>query len=723
MRLVPEAALASLPRAHSVRGRPDRVYPYKTRNGEITHFVMRFERKAHRGFVHLPCCWAWPAEGGTPAWRWMQYERKNRPLFGLERLTPMWLHQHSESRADGHHVALVESEAEAAAWQAVFDKAETGDIALAWSGGGLGHGNADLSPLAGLSVKYYACRARDFKDGLYGLVGESQAAKAGEALALRFAGMAGSAFEVVRLASLPERVEAGFLTSDSGGAKAGLVDLLADGVGLDRVFEYYQSTGSVGMAVEHYLARSSAALAKKTPAALRDEGLGAVAAPAAEAYVGYLDARAAGYADARWLERVLRDDRARPRDCRDNLIEILMYHPDWHGVISADTFSRKLICVKSNPLGIAVGAEWSGEHDVAFGLWLKRCKELQLSIKSPGTIREAVNFAAIKNPKNDLVDWLRSLKGKWDGVPRLGGWLQECLGCDDTEYVRLVGRYWLTAMVHRALEPGCISDYMPILEGAQGLGKSKFLAVLGGDFFSDTPIVIGQKDAYLALQGHWLMEIAELNSMSKADDKAMKNFITSRVDTFRAPYDARPSSHGRTVMFVGTTNEDFYLHDPTGNRRYWPLTVRCTDRAALAGMREQLFAEAYEAYCARERCWPTRQEEHLYFKTEQEDREAGDPWVSIAETWIDKQEVERPREWYTTTQLLLNMFPADTRPQLDKRSSMRAADCLKKLGFTERVRAMTGGAREWRYSRPKAVVDSETAKAVSDAIGGAHVPF
>ena len=164
----------------------------------------------------------------------------------------------------------------------------------------------------------------------------------------------------------------------------------------------------------------------------------------------------------------------------------------------------------------------------------------------------------------------------WDGVARVDTLLIDYLGAVDNPYTRAVSRKVLCAAYRRIKEPGIKFDYMPVLNGAQGIGKSTFIANLGMDWFSDSLTLSDMNDKTAAekLQGYWILEIGELAGMKKADLDKVKAFVSRVDDKYRASFGRRVTSHPRQCVFFGTTNsENGYLRDITGNRRYWNIKL------------------------------------------------------------------------------------------------------------------------------------------------------
>jgi hypothetical protein len=191
------------------------------------------------------------------------------------------------------------------------------------------------------------------------------------------------------------------------------------------------------------------------------------------------------------------------------------------------------------------------------------------------TVKQAVEVYARERRVHAIRDWLNNIE--WDGVHRTPTWLRACLGCPDDEYQRQIGPMFLISMVARIFQPGCKCDYMIVLEGPQGEEKSKFCrALAGGDqYFSEHLPPIDGDPVRLAmhLRGPWLIEVAELASMLKSDPEATKHFVSRQIEKYTPKYGHGEVVEPRQCVLVGTTNEDDYIRDVTGGRRYWPVAV------------------------------------------------------------------------------------------------------------------------------------------------------
>jgi len=203
-------------------------------------------------------------------------------------------------------------------------------------------------------------------------------------------------------------------------------------------------------------------------------------------------------------------------------------------------------------------------------------------------------------------DWLQSLTSvKTSSF--LDTWLHHTVGAPDDEYHRAIGRMFMISLVARVFKPGCKADYMLVLEDTQGLLKSTlFRELVGDEWFSDDLPDIDRDPIRLSqhMRGVWLFEISELGTIRKADTQEWKRFQTRQYEIYTPKYGRAEVHEPRQCCFAGTTNDDIYLRDETGNRRFWPVVMVRPDRAWLAANREQLFAEAYQAFFAGEHWWP-----------------------------------------------------------------------------------------------------------------------
>ncbi len=250
---------------------------------------------------------------------------------------------------------------------------------------------------------------------------------------------------------------------------------------------------------------------------------------------------------------------------------------------------------------------------------------------SKDTIGDAVVTYARRNKRNEVQDWLKALK--WDGKPRLETWLSRCLNVDDTVYHKQVGENVLRAMAARILKPGCKADEMMVLVGGQGTRKSAIAEILGGAWYAVTYDKVDSLNFMLSLRGRLVVEMAELETMKKSEVEAVKRMLSSSFDRFAEKYSNQASDTPRTCVFIGTSNPSEFLGDPTGARRFWPVTVGVIDTDILLAERSQLFAEARVQVEAGEK-W------HIVddAKRHQARHRQTDPWDEDVEEFIAVRE-------------------------------------------------------------------------------------
>lgn len=317
-------------------------------------------------------------------------------------------------------------------------------------------------------------------------------------------------------------------------------------------------------------------------------------------------------------------------------------------------------------------------------------------------VHDAAELVARDNAFHPVKQYLTGLK--WDGRCRINEWLMRYLGAvtthggDCRQYLGCAGSMWLMGAVARIMDPGCRFDYVLIFEGRQGAFKSTALRILGGDWTLDTPIVIGDKDAFQMLRGKWIVELAELDSLNKAESTKAKAFFSSPTDTYRASYGRRAADVARQCVFAGTTNEEAYMRDGTGNRRYWPVLATTILPDELRRDRDQLWAEALVQYQEGIPYWPSDEHRPL-FEIQQSLRLIEDPWEAVIGHWLAQPEIalEADTEGITTHQVLTEALKIDVGKLDERAMQMRVAKALKNLGFTRRQIGQRKGLAGSRY--------------------------
>lgn len=326
-----------------------------------------------------------------------------------------------------------------------------------------------------------------------------------------------------------------------------------------------------------------------------------------------------------WFSRLILDDHKRPFPNLANASIALEKDDALSGAFERDLMTRCTLLTRRLPGDHGAEPLPRPVRDCDIARVQRYLQAIGLPRIGRETISDAIDLAAENRAQHPLRNWLDGLV--WDGRRRLDTWLVDYLGADPTPYADEVGRMFLVAMVARIFEPGCKADYLLVLEGPQGCGKSSACRILGGAYFSDAlPDIRGGKDVCQHVKDKWLIEIAELSAIGRAEVETLKSFISREVEIYRPSYGRREVHEKRQCLFIGTTNRSTYLRDETGGRRFWPVTVGKIDLGKLATDRDQLLAEAVVAYRKGVKWWPDSAFEDAVIRPEQEARFDDDAW-------------------------------------------------------------------------------------------------
>jgi putative DNA primase/helicase len=384
-----------------------------------------------------------------------------------------------------------------------------------------------------------------------------------------------------------------------------------------------------------------------------------------------------------------------------NVIIALNYAPEWAGVLAFNEFSQRVEAINPTPWG-HTGA-WVDVQDISAAEWLQH-QGINAGIEVVG---QSIQKAAETQRFHPVREYLDGLV--WDGTKRLDGWMSLYLGAEPTDYTAAVGSRWLISAVARIYKPGTKADCCLILENKQGAFKSTALRVLAHPYFTDDIDDLGSKDAAMQTRGVWIIEIAELDSMSRGEVSKIKAFMSRSTDRFRPPYGKRLIESPRGCVFAGSVNHSAYLRDETGARRFWPVRCGRIRIEELERDRDQIWAEAVQAYRNGAAWWLDSTELNEAAEVEQGDRYEGDPWDEAIRSWLN-----RPTQRYEPNGQPIEPFTSDTdsvtladvlthavgKPQAQwtQADRIRVSRSLQALGW-ERYKAGSRNSREWRYKR------------------------
>ena len=357
-----------------------------------------------------------------------------------------------------------------------------------------------------------------------------------------------------------------------------------------------------------------------------------------------------------YLKKLTLDKNGKIEPSAKNVLCILMHDPALKDAVKFDEFAHKISVVRNLPWRTKDwNTNWTDEDDAC----LRNYFGVKYGVKTRYELQDALSEITLKNRFHPVRDYLSELR--WDGVGRLDSLFIDYLGAADTPYVRAATRCMMVAAINRIMKPGCKFDEMLVLAGPQGIGKTVLLSRLGGDWFSNSFRDVENKDSWMAMEGHWLIELGELRAKKRSDEDAMKNFLSKTEDVYRPAYGRYVQTYLRQSIFIGTVNDDDFLHDATGGRRYWPI--------ACAGLPEggtkaynltkeevaQIWAEAYQLFKKDE---PISLPREVYAELEEtrEQYTSGNDVLAIIEEYLERRV---PKNWRSMSISDRKMFMSD----------------------------------------------------------------
>lgn len=335
---------------------------------------------------------------------------------------------------------------------------------------------------------------------------------------------------------------------------------------------------------------------------------------------------------AELLFREMKDGTTVMETCLNNLIEYLNNDPAWVGVIAHDDFMTQIVTRRPPPYN-RKSLRWADEDALAVKRWFERNTPMRPNI---ALVCEAILCVAKDHAYSSQIEYLETLNDHM-GESVIDTWLIDCFGAPDTRYVREVGRKWLISAVARAFKPGCKVDTVLVLEGSQGLKKSRALQQLCPQpaWFTDGLSEFGSKAQAEEIEGKWIVELGELKGISKDIDQT-KAFVTRQAENYRPAYARYTINSPRKCVFAGTVNPGNvgYLKDETGNRRFWPVTCTKQSPEITQELRDKLWFEARRLYEQGEIWWFEDETVIAEAEAEQKQRLAIDPWTERVEDYL-----------------------------------------------------------------------------------------
>lgn len=346
--------------------------------------------------------------------------------------------------------------------------------------------------------------------------------------------------------------------------------------------------------------------------------------------------------DNSWTSELTVNTKGEYENSANNLNIIFQFDPFLKNAFKLNTFDNKRYVTKTLPWRKIDDVEPLRDVDYS---GVRNYIECIYGIVSSQKVDDALALEIEKKKFHPIVEYIKSLQ--WDGIPRVNTLLIDYFGAEDNAYTRASIRKMLCAAVARVFRPGTKFDTALILVGPQATYKSTFIKKLGKNWFSDTFTTVQGKESFEQIQGAWLVEMAELSGLKKAEVETIKHYISKCEDSFRPAYGRTIETYKRQCVFFGTTNPKDFLRDPTGNRRFLPIDVR-VEYATKSVAEEltdeevdQIWAEAYEMYKQGEPLYMTGEEDMLA-KIEQHKHSEQDERKGFIEEYLN---AKYPDNW------------------------------------------------------------------------------
>jgi putative DNA primase/helicase len=385
----------------------------------------------------------------------------------------------------------------------------------------------------------------------------------------------------------------------------------------------------------------------------------------------------------------------KPLETIPNIMLILKHHPEKKGRFTWDTIRQQVLYD---------GAPLTDTHVAAIAEWLGTA--MRLPVRSFKLLEQCLCAVAQERPRDLLQEWLAKLP-RWDETPRLQTWLHVVASVEMTPLNKAISRLIPVSMVARALKPGCQYRNVVIFEGLEDSGKSKLVRALAGDgWYVEMPPDLKSKEAHMLIQGAWVAEFGELDSLNRTDETRIKTFITMVTDDYIPKFANRRVSLPRRTIFIGTTNEDSYLKGQTGNTRFLPVKTGAIDVERFLSRREQLFAEALVYYHNHEDDWWRLPEETQAEAAAVRDaRRIVNPYEADLSYWLYYERGEELNGMPTTWREIAQKFLHIERPEgwKDKALQMQIGQAMRALGWKSKtIRDGKAVPRFWVDQHPSA---------------------
>lgn len=369
-----------------------------------------------------------------------------------------------------------------------------------------------------------------------------------------------------------------------------------------------------------------------------------------------------------WMDALHYDARGRSvSEDVHNITLALEYHQKWQGRFSFDSFLNQILIDGEQSLsdaGLANIIRWFGATD-----------PFQFSGNYEKRYQRGIYSTAIQNTFDSLYDWITSLE--WDGTPRLLTWMPRMCGSPDTPLSAWIGKMTIMEMTARALTPGCMARQVPVWEGPENKGKTRTIKALGDPWAITFDMSMDTKEAHMAVQGVWVGELAELDTLRKTSESRLKSFISQTDDTFIPKYSNNRAAYPRRAVFIGTTNDDDYLPPKGTSTRWYPIRTEWFNHQMVRQERNQLFAEAVAIFKANPDIdwWEEPASLKKEIAASRKARRAFNPYEAKLKEWLEGEETT------TWPKIADGLLQLDMKDWKDKSLQAQITDALKALGW------------------------------------------
>ena len=332
-------------------------------------------------------------------------------------------------------------------------------------------------------------------------------------------------------------------------------------------------------------------------------------------------------------------------------------------------------------------------------------------LTSEKNVQHALDVVIANHHYHPICEYLNALE--WDGQERVRYALHHFLGADTSDLTYESLKLFMLGAVNRVFHPGSKFENMLCLVGDQGAGKSSFFRFLAlkDEWFSDDLKRMDDENVYRKMQGHWIIEMAEmLGTASAKSVEEIKAFLSRQKESYKTPYAKYSRDRKRQCVFVGTSNKQRFLPlDRTGNRRFFPVQINMEqaevhileNEAESRKYMDQLWAEIMVLYKSGQ--WSLKLSPELSHQMDLHrlDFMAEDTLTGVIQAWLDGF-----NEDYVCTRMIYNRalnMPGDPdRKNINEINDVmnNTIDGWEPGPSTHRFGGIYGIQRAWHRVRP-----------------------